>query len=77
MGFLANLIAKFKSVYILRHSIAVPARIGFNSLRIALIYCYSYMASFIAMYSASQELNAIVLCNFEFQEIGVPLYRKM
>ena len=64
MGFLANSIAEFESVYILRHSIAVSAvKIGFNSLRIALIYCCSFMASFIAMYLASQELNAIVLCN--------------
>ena len=54
MGFLANLIAKFKLVYILMHSIAVSAvKIGANSLRIALMYCYSFMASFIAIYLAS------------------------
>ena len=54
MGFLANSIAEFESVYISMHSIAVLAvKIGANSLRIALMYYYSFMASLIAIYLAS------------------------
>jgi len=71
MGFLANLIAKFKLVYILRHSIAVPTKIGFNSLRIALIYYYSFMASFIAIYLALSLASLFIKVGYIVLELSL------
>ena len=65
IGFFARFIAEFESVYISLQSIVIAPKIGANSLRIARIYSCSLMASFKAIYLASQVLKATVFCLLE------------